>query len=92
MCGKLQGFSLRSNVRKCAKAKTPEKLAGVAGLEPVTSAVTGQRSNQLSYTPASGANERMENGVHSQMLIPSGAGFRIRKSKMNVWKGFSAHG
>jgi hypothetical protein len=27
-------------------------VAGVAGLEPVTSAVTGQRSNQLSYTPA----------------------------------------
>src|SRR5438128_9004575 len=28
------------------------EMAGVAGLEPVTSAVTGQRSNQLSYTPA----------------------------------------
>ena len=33
-------------------------MAGVAGLEPVTSAVTGQRSNQLSYTPAKGAGER----------------------------------
>src|SRR5271168_1379805 len=29
-------------------------MAGVAGLEPVTSAVKGQRSNQLSYTPAQG--------------------------------------
>ena len=31
-----------------------KRMAGVAGLEPVTSAVTGQRSNQLSYTPAPG--------------------------------------
>ena len=29
-------------------------MAGAAGLEPVTSAVTGQRSNQLSYTPTQG--------------------------------------
>ena len=35
-------------------------MAGVAGLEPVTSAVTGQRSNQLSYTPAKG-NVKLRN-------------------------------
>jgi hypothetical protein len=34
---------------------TQGRMAGVAGLEPVTSAVTGQRSNQLSYTPALGS-------------------------------------
>jgi hypothetical protein len=28
-----------------------EKLAGTTGLEPATSAVTGQRSNQLNYVP-----------------------------------------
>ena len=35
-------------------------MAGVAGLEPVTSAVTGQRSNQLSYTPAQGDGKLTE--------------------------------
>ena len=28
-------------------------MAGVTGLEPATSGVTGRRSNQLSYTPES---------------------------------------
>ena len=35
------------------------EVAGVKGLEPSTSAVTGQRSNQLSYTPING--ERPDN-------------------------------
>ena len=36
------------------------RVAGAAGLEPVTSAVTGQRSNQLSYAPAIGESGRYE--------------------------------
>ena len=42
------------------RIKTPmpamswKDMAGVTGLEPATSGVTGQRSNQLSYTPAVG--------------------------------------
>ncbi len=31
-------------------------MAGTTGLEPATSAVTGQRSNQLSYVPKSASN------------------------------------
>ena len=30
-------------------------MAGVTGLEPATSGVTGRHSNQLSYTPANSA-------------------------------------
>jgi hypothetical protein len=36
----------------CHKLNIPLSLvAGTTGLEPATSAVTGQRSNQLSYVP-----------------------------------------
>ena len=39
----------------CTTGAFPEgKVAGVTGLEPATSGVTGRHSNQLSYTPASG--------------------------------------
>lgn len=31
------------------------EMAGVTGLEPAASGVTGQRSNRLSYTPGAGA-------------------------------------
>ncbi len=41
-------------------------MAGVAGLEPVTSAVTGQRSNQLSYTPTEGEQKGKKTALQSQ--------------------------
>ena len=44
-------------------------MAGVAGLEPVTSAVTGQRSNQLSYTPAMGDKQTRESSTQRQVLV-----------------------
>jgi hypothetical protein len=46
-------------------------MAGVAGLEPVTSAVTGQRSNQLSYTPREGERENKKKRHARQVLLCS---------------------
>ena len=34
-----------------------ERMAGTTGLEPATSAVTGQRSNQLNYVPTRQINQ-----------------------------------
>ena len=44
----LRGIEYRNSIR----LEIWEKMAGVTGLEPATSGVTGQRSNQLSYTPS----------------------------------------
>ena len=45
------------------KAGVPK--AGATGLEPATSAVTGQRSNQLSYAPALRAENQRETRARS---------------------------
>ena len=37
--------------KKRGGGRREKEMAGVTGLEPVASGVTGQRSNQLSYTP-----------------------------------------
>ena len=41
----------RSHFRSIRSVSHFECMAGTTGLEPATSAVTGQRSNQLSYVP-----------------------------------------
>ena len=43
-------------------------MAGVTGLEPATSGVTGQRSNQLSYTPPQGTSGGPESARLGQRL------------------------
>ena len=38
-------------IKKAPSGRFRNLVAGVTGLEPATSGLTGQRSNQLSYTP-----------------------------------------
>jgi hypothetical protein len=60
MLSSLRSLSVGSNpagsrchsANKKAALKAAVSLAGVTGLEPAASCVTGRRSNQLSYTPA----------------------------------------
>jgi hypothetical protein len=60
------GFEIANGIAKINHATRRPKMAGVAGLEPVTSAVTGQRSNQLSYTPTEGEQEGKKTFRNSQ--------------------------
>ena len=53
-------------------------MAGVTGLEPATSGVTGQRSNQLSYTPQRSRDGRREIKLMRRMRQPFQRG-RVKK-------------
>ena len=44
-------LSRRLPIAAEATANLSKEMAGVTGLEPATSGVTGRHSNQLSYTP-----------------------------------------
>ena len=51
----------------CFSAMFKDGMAGVTGLEPAASGVTGQRSNQLSYTPNPIVTE--EPGAHRRAIV-----------------------
>ena len=52
-----------------------ECMAGTTGLEPATSAVTGQHSNQLNYVPA-----MQLNGLRKTRVIIDDSRFRIQRT------------
>src|SRR6266566_1672626 len=52
LCGRQCKPGGRRGISSGGGASKVWEVAGAKGLEPSTSAVTGQRSNQLSYAPA----------------------------------------
>ena len=53
-------------------------MAGVTGLEPAASGVTGRRSNRLSYTPA----ERRNQAPHQRLDDVSQTDRRVKRNRL----------
>jgi hypothetical protein len=51
-------------------------VAGVTGLEPAASGVTGQRSNRLSYTPMGSCAEMKSATIHRDDVREAGSGVK----------------
>ena len=66
-------LTLRANKLLYLLKKRVAGVAGVTGLEPAASGVTGRRSNQLSYTPKfrNGALRKLHLNRISGILLPS---------------------
>ncbi len=59
-------------------------MAGTTGLEPATSAVTGQRSNQLSYVPKAGPAAKRRNPLGLTCSALFLAPLHLRYSTINA--------
>ena len=61
-------------------------MAGTTGLEPATSAVTGQRSNQLSYVPRLSCNNLSE--CHIERAVSLSSRLTLRSTLSLLWTQF----
>ena len=57
------------------------KMAGVTGLEPAASGVTGRRSNQLSYTPVWGSGNGPEGGLRRGREVVEQAPLTVKRAQ-----------
>jgi hypothetical protein len=48
---------------------SPVKMAGLTGLEPATSGVTGRRCNRLYYSPKKRKQKETENSLENRAAI-----------------------
>ena len=60
-------------------------MAGVTGLEPAASGVTGRRSNQLSYTPTLKGNNRGRCNTVFPAYNPKNAFEAVGDKKLLSW-------
>ncbi len=65
-------------------------MAGTTGLEPATSAVTGQRSNQLSYVPRLFFNNFVL--CHIESSISQLSPFSLSSTQSRLWTHFQSPG
>ena len=64
-----------------------KKMAGATGLEPATSAVTGQRSNQLSYAPAKNGSQNVCRLPMNRQQVCDVFSKKKDSSARSPWKG-----
>ncbi len=62
-------------------------MAGATGLEPATSAVTGQRSNQLSYAPAKNGSQNVCRLPMNRQQVCDVFSKKKDSSARSQWKG-----
>jgi hypothetical protein len=69
LIGPLSDLDLVVTVGRQLILRTLESMAGTTGLEPATSAVTGQHSNQLNYVPTATKQLSQSNRLDGSCVV-----------------------